>query len=532
VKRRAAMAATLALAAACAAPPPAPVGRDPDFVSGVVFHDRDGDGAQDRLEFGVRGVAVSNGRDVVRTDWRGRYRLPIGRETIVFVIKPSGFATSMGANHLPRFYYIHKPDGSPADLRFPGVAPTGPLPGSVDFPLTRQHEPRRFEVLLFGDPQPYSLAEVDFLAHDIVDELVGSRAAFGITLGDIVGDDLSLFEPLNRTVSQIGIPWYNLPGNHDMNYDAEDDLHADETFERIYGPGTYAFEYGGVHFVALDDVVFRGPLAGGATPQNYAGGLSADQLAFVRAYLEGVPRDDLVVVLMHIPLEGPVPQLDVPEREQLFAILEGHPHNLSIAAHLHMQSQRFFGPDDGYHGPSPHHHWIQGTTSGSWWLGAPDELGIPDAMMRDGTPNGYSVLELDGNGYSIRYKVARRPAGYQMNIFLPDAIEAAEAGDTEVLVNVFAGSERTRVEMRLGPTGDWITLARVERPAPYFLEQKRREAAATSPPARPLPPADPSSHLWVGRLPESPPPGTATLEVRATDTFGRVHTAHRTLRIR
>jgi len=278
--------------------------------------------------------------------------------------------------------------------------------------------------------------------------------------------------------------------------------------------------------------VFGGPVAGRNVSQNYAGGISSDQLEFMRNYLAGVPSDHLVVVAMHIPLQGTAPQLDVPERRELFAILEGHPHNLSIASHMHTQGHLFFGAEEGYRGPEPHHHLIQGTTSGSWWLGIPDELGIPDAMMRDGTPNGYSVLRIDGNDYSIRYKVARRPADYQMNISAPHVIDAADAENTEVLVNVFAGSERTQVKMRLGRAGEWIRMERVVRPAPYFVEQKRREAAAGPPPPRPLPPADPSTHIWAGRLPAAPGPGTWMLEVRATDMFGRTDTAHRTLRVR
>ena len=38
------------------------------------------------------GVLVSNGREVVRTDDRGRYRLPMPGDGIVFVIKPPGYA--------------------------------------------------------------------------------------------------------------------------------------------------------------------------------------------------------------------------------------------------------------------------------------------------------------------------------------------------------------------------------------------------------------------------------------------------------
>jgi hypothetical protein len=517
-------------ASGCAGTRGATESRAGAFVSGVVFHDRDGDGARDGFEFGIRGVAVSNGRDVARTDWRGRYRLPVSDDTIVFVVKPGGFATPLGANNLPRFHYVHKPAGSPPELRFPGVAGTGPLPASVDFPLRRQREPGSFDVLLFGDPQPYRIGQVDLLAHDIIEEVIGSDAAFGITLGDLVGNDLSLFEPLNRAVGLVGIPWYNVPGNHDMNFDAQGDAHADETFERVYGPGTYAFEYASAHFVILDDVAFRGPLAEGDSTQNYVGEIAPDQLAFVRNYLEGVPRNHLVVLAMHIPLAGTSPKLDVPQRRELLAALTAHSHNVSISSHLHLQRHDFFGPEDGYGGAEPHHHLVQGTTSGSWWVGSPDEVGLPHAMMRDGTPNGYSILHVDGNDYAIRYKVARSPADHQMNVFAPDVVSASEAGATEVLVNVFSGSERSRVEMRLGPGGAWIPLERVERPAPYFIGLKRRELEDQSKRGQ-LPPADPSSHLWAGMLPADPEPGTFALEVRTTDMFDQTFTAHRILRV-
>ncbi|MFQ5415586.1 MAG: calcineurin-like phosphoesterase C-terminal domain-containing protein [Myxococcota bacterium] len=522
----------LALAGAgCAGSSPDPRGDASDTVRGVVFHDRDGDGRRGRWEFGLHGVAVSNGREVVRTNWHGRYRLPISDDSIVFVVKPCGYATPVNQHELPRFHRIHKPAGSPAGLRYPGVPPTGPLPASVDFPLTRQRERDRFEVLVFGDTQPYTTHEIDLFSRDVLAELIGTDAAFGISLGDLVGDDLSLFDPLNAAIGQLGIPWYNVPGNHDMNYLAKDDAHADETFERVFGPGTYAFEYASVHFVILDDVVYGGATGERATTQNYVGGLSDDQLSFVRNYLAGVPRDHLVVVAMHIPLDGPGPRLDVPQRGELLEILAEHPNNLSIAGHLHTQGHRFFGADDGYPAAEPHHHWIAGTTSGSWWLGVADELGIPHATMRDGTPNGYAYLAIDGNSYKIRYKAARRPADYQMNVFLPDTLSASAAKPREVLVNVFAGSEQTLVEMRLAREDSWTPLQRVLRPSPDFVELRRREAAGAEKPDRPLPPADPSTHLWRGTLPAVLPVGSHTLLVRATDPFGGVFRARRILRV-
>ena len=84
------------------------------------------------------------------------------------------------------------------DLLYPGLAPTGPLPESVDFALIRSKEPRRFDAVLFTDPQPESNAEIDFIRDDVVAGLNGIEAAFGITAGDIMFDELSLYRALQR----------------------------------------------------------------------------------------------------------------------------------------------------------------------------------------------------------------------------------------------------------------------------------------------------------------------------------------------
>src|SRR5262249_44368416 len=152
-------------------------------------------------------------------DDRGRYELPVTDDTILFVIKPRGWRTPLSDDLLPRFYYIHKPHGSP-ELTYPGVSPTGPLPESVDFPLTPHEEPDRFQAILFCDTQPRNQKEIDYISHDVIEDLIGAKAALGVTLGDIVFDDLSLMQPLSRTIALLSIPWYNVIGNHDINRDA------------------------------------------------------------------------------------------------------------------------------------------------------------------------------------------------------------------------------------------------------------------------------------------------------------------------
>ncbi len=491
---------------------------------GYVFHDRNGNGQRDPGEEGLPGIRVSNQREVVATDEHGRWRLPVNDDTTFFVIKPRGWMTPVDRDRqLPRFFYTHKPAGSPK-LRYKGVAPTGPLPESIDFPLYPREEPDRFQAVFFGDTQARNEKELQYMAHDVIAELVGTEAAFGVTLGDVVFNDLSLFDSHNRTVALIGIPWYNVLGNHDINMDVPDDKQSDETFERFYGPNYYAFDHGPTHFIVLDNIHWTGPTQ--ERKGEYHAELGEEQLTFVRNSLSFVPHDRLVVLMMHIPLTS------TNDREALYRLIEDRPYTLSVSAHRHWQAHQFLTEKDGWRGAEPHHHVISVTVCGSWWRGAPDAHGIPHATMRDGAPNGYAIYTFDGHQATIDFKAARRPAAYQMHIHAPYTVNASDAAEVEVFANVFGGSERSKVEMRLGDDGPWLPMERVLRPDPAYVEMRARDDAIQPRVGLPMREPDVCQHLWMAKLPADPPRGLTLIHVRTTDMYGRVFEACRAIRIK
>ncbi|MBW3543813.1 MAG: calcineurin-like phosphoesterase family protein [Planctomycetes bacterium] len=495
---------------------------EPQFATGVVFHDADDDGKWEEGEKTLPGVRVSNGRDIVATDEDGRYRLPIDDDTILFVLKPRGWRTPLSEHQLPQFYYIHKPAGSP-ELEYGGVAPTGPLPESVDFPLYPQREPETFRAILFGDPQPRNQQEIDYITHDVVETLIGADASFGVTLGDIVFDDLSLFESQARAIALLGIPWYNVIGNHDINYDARHVRHSDETFERVFGPAYYSFDYGPVHFLVLDDIewLVEDPDGKG----RYRGGLGEEQMEFVRNDLAAIPDDQLVVLMMHIPLT------EVHDRHGLYRLIEQRPLCISIAGHTHHHEHRFITRADGWRGPEPHHHIINVTVSGSWWRGAPDERGIPHATMADGAPNGYSIITFDGADYTLDFHAAGRPHDYQMQIHAPEAVADDRSEPTEVLVNVFNGSEKSTVEMRVGRSGEWTPMEHTLIEDPAYRAAYDLDVSLADNPWMDLPEPKASTHIWKATLPKDLPPGVHLIKIRTTDMHGRTHTGRRAIRI-
>jgi C terminal of Calcineurin-like phosphoesterase/N terminal of Calcineurin-like phosphoesterase/Calcineurin-like phosphoesterase len=521
------LACRLAIAILCGLPLVAPLSSAGDSAgqkaSGVVFVDQNNNRKFDTGERPLEGVRISNGRQIVKTNDQGRYEISVDDDDIIFVIKPRGYRTPLSKDKLPRFYYIHKPHGSPPS-KFAGVAPTGPLPKSIDFPLYAQKEPEQFRAVLFGDTQPRDQKEVDFIAHDVVEEVIGTDASFGVTLGDVVFDDLNVFEPLNRLIALVGIPWYNVIGNHDINYDARHDHHSDETFERIYGPAYYSFDYGQVHFIALDDIEWFIPTEGGKG--EYRGGLGEEQMEFIKNDLAAIPHEQLVVLLMHIPL------VDVRDRQELYRLIEKRPFCISISGHTHHHEHRYIKTEDGWLGKEPHHHIINVTVCGSWWSGAPDERGIPHTTMADGAPNGYSIISFDGTKYRLDFKAAGRAADYQMEVHAPEVVSIDKLGETTIYVNVFNGSERSKVELSLDD-GDWMAMQHAREIDPKYADVVKAEAAvlATAPKWRKLPDPKESSHLWKAPLPACDVPGPHLLRIRATDVNGDTHTDRQVIRL-
>lgn len=538
ISRREAVAVMGAAAGVMLAPAGGALGEEAaGNVTGIVYEDRSRSGARQANDPGLSGVLVSNGRDVVRTDSDGRYTLPLGEEGIVFVIKPAEFSPPLDADNLPRFTYLHQPNGTPSNLnlRYKGVDPTGPLPASVDFALTRTDEPQAFDVILFTDPQPESGVELDFVRDTAIANVIGTKAAFGMTTGDIMFDDLSLYPRYNRLMGQIGVPWWHIGGNHDLNYEAPDATRSRETFKRVYGAPYYAFNYGTTLFLMLDNVNYLGaataPYPGGGG--KYEGRFGERQLAFVSNVLRETPSDHLVVVAMHIPLVSDLstePANGTADRDELLKLLVGRPV-LSISGHMHTTEHHYLGAN------REHHHHVLTAVSGSWWSGPYDRRGIACADSIDGSPNGFHILSIDGNRYTTRFVPAAEPEGRAMRITLESQfhvlapelardyrieqlfgspIPAESVGSTYVVVNVFDGGPKTRIRYSIAGRSP-MDMRRIRRPDPFVREIFIRN----QPTKKSWVKAEPCSHIWMSRLPADLEAGTHRADFLIIDEYGR-----------
>lgn len=512
-----------------------------DTIRGRVFEDLNANARWDAGEPGLPGIQVSDGAQLVATDAEGRYALEVDDDCTVFAIKPSGFRPPFDEHQLPRFYYHHVPRGTAdATYRFKGIAPTGPAPASVDFPFQRQAEPEKFTVALVADPQPYNTRELGYYGRATVSALAALRPAFGLALGDLVGDNLALHPLYAQVNARAGFPWFNVIGNHDLNYDAPDDRDADSSYRRVFGPSTYAFRHGRAHFLVFDNVYWLGRTLtekGDVKAANYTARLRPEQLRFAAAFLATVPRDELVVVCTHIPMVHRRPDAAspflTPEFPELLKLLSTHPHTLSVSGHMHYTYSETFGAADGYaaDGGARHLHISIPTASGSWYSGALGADGLPTSLQSDGTPPGFMVLEIDGADYRLRYQALGRSSKEQMRVYAPEIVDPAQPA-APLQVNLYLGNADARVRYRVAGLTEWTELARETGLDPAFVSlRERSNPLAKAGDYRAMPAPTRTDHLWSAPLPAGLPPGVHRVEVEATDAFGVVSTAQTLVRV-
>jgi hypothetical protein len=366
---------------------------------------------------GRANVAVSDGLAVARTDGDGRYTLvsDAGRRW-VSVSLPRGCRIPVQPAGTSR---LHQP-----------LAADGRGEARADFALERGEDTDAHRFYLLADPQTQDAYEMSrFHAETVPDVRAAARAAggttFGITCGDIMYDHLELLPEYERAVQAMGIPFFQVVGNHDLDFKARTTEGATATFEGHFGPSWYSFDVGALHYVVLNDVFWYG--------SGYVGYLTETQLDWLAADLAGVEAGRSVVVALHIPLASTYAdrigdQRDaardrVGNREALLRLLEpyrahvfsGHMHETELVEHGTVREHTL------------------GAVCGAWWSGD---------ICWDGTPNGFGEIEVRGDELQVRYRATGRPASVQMALYPAGADSAAPE---EVVANVWAWDPRWTV---------------------------------------------------------------------------------------
>ena len=149
--------------------------------------------------------------------------------------------------------------------------------------------------------------------------------------------------------------------------------------------------------------------------------------------------------------------------------------------------------------------------------------------MQDGNPNGYYVMTFKGTQVKPRFIPASGDPNKNMRIVLDPLLEGTRdtdnnvlainrgrpLADTKIIVNLFDGGERDRVEVSID-NGDYHPMEIVLRTDPFMERLQERFAGTEDAFSRP----QPSSHIWEYPLPQLQP-GLHIVRVRSEDEFGQ-----------
>ncbi|HVX41174.1 MAG TPA: metallophosphoesterase [Gemmatimonadaceae bacterium] len=314
----------------------------------TVFNDRNGNGVRDAGERAIPSVVISNQRDIVTTDASGVARIERGPTGIVYVSVPNGYR-SVGA-----FWRAPAPTDS-----------------QLTFALQPAPAPRTFRFVHGSDPH---------IAPNNVDrtrrfrQLVDSiKPDFTIVTGDLVFDAMSQQEPRARSFFELfdaetrgfANPLWTVPGNHDhfgiiptrSHVPATHPLYNRGMYRLYRGPDYYSFNYGGLHFIALNTLM--------ADDSAYYGRVDSLQLAWLERDLATVAPSVPIVTFNHIPMVSAWELLggfaDIPmvsslrringtttDRHTVANVLEvehamrGHPWVLALGGHMHVAEKQVF----------------------------------------------------------------------------------------------------------------------------------------------------------------------------------------------
>jgi hypothetical protein len=422
---------------------------------------------------GIANVVISDGYSVVITDQRGKYTIePHELATNLFMSTPAGFEFKTNYQVCRQYEKL----GSRNEYDFDLV------------PLKKDDNEHSF--IIWADPQVKNKKDVKQMMETSVPDVqellksMGKDAlVHGICVGDIVWDNHALFEDYNQAVAQMGIPFFQAIGNHDMDYRKGADETSDVTFKEIYGPTYYSFNRGKAHYVVLDDVRYLG------TERNYDGFISEAQLSWLKKDLEYVGKDQLLIFNVHIPVHNAVKN-----NADFYALLTGFKNVHIMSGHTHYNKNVFSN------GVYEHNH---GTVCGAWWTGP---------VCEDGTPRGYGVYDVKGTDLKWYYKSTGQPKENQVSVFVEKL-----TNQMRLIANVWNFDDDWKVEYFL----DDKAMGSMENQKGYDPLSVELYKGTTLPLGRTFAEPRKTEHLFVAHF----DPSVKKVRVEATDCFGEKYTA-------
>ena len=356
----------------------------------------------------VEGVVVSVGLLRTLTDESGYYALEsdLSKRRFVQVTIPAAYEIPV-KNGIPQFWRR---------------IPEGATEFEADFTLqARRKAASRYTVLMTADPQIRSRsARYDNFAFHSIDMYedmcrdlretaasITDRPVYGISLGDLVHNDMSLYPTYCAGIADFDFPVFSVIGNHDHVQNAATDREAVKKFEEYLGPTCYSVELGELHFIFLDNIVMKNNTLDPNNVGAYSDGLSDEAYSWLCNDLKYVDKDRTVMLCAHSSMFRK-PDSEPADRDRhgpdYASRLAQYRCVHSWAGHSHINFNYAYSAEEpAPKFPNVESH-ILARSTGALWLN--------ESMSSDGTPRGYMVVEVDGEAVSWYYK----PYSYENDV--------------------------------------------------------------------------------------------------------------------
>ncbi len=374
----------------------------------------------------VAGALVSDGVQIVETDSDGHYWMNSGkRHGSVFIITPSGYEVAT-KEAMPQFW--HKLTKGQSEVE------------QHDFELfecdndnhimlvaTDMHLANRST----NDLQQFTtgwMSEVTSLYND------SATPVYCLNLGDWAWDlywyqnNYSLTEAKDA-VKDLDFQFWSTMGNHDNDAAYQGDWEPEQAFRDEIGPVFYSMNIGKVHYIMLDDTVYKNTgtpsdptVAGDRSYDKY---FTADNINFVKEDLKYVDPSTPIFVGFHCPIKSmsynasngwySSDAIGQSYQKQLLECFAGYQNVTLLSGHSHVNRNV---PIEGYASKMIEHN--VAAVCGTWWW---TYKYAKNNVCTDGSPAGYKVFTVNGDQITYKYKGIgvdsdRQFQTYDMNEFM------------------------------------------------------------------------------------------------------------------